>query len=99
MPSLPLVSKPIRSKLRSWLIVTSLLWAPLLNGPLVSSVFYVGPMLFLSLMDSLPPHMMKKLVGAYFSVVENSLASTYMLTPRQVVTLSSIQESHDRIFC
>ena len=38
---------------------------------------------------SAAPHMMKKFAGAYFSVVENSLASTYMLTPRQVAILSS----------
>ena len=40
------------------------------------------------------PHMMKKLVGAYFNVVENNLVSSYMLTPRQVAIISSTREPH-----
>ena len=54
----------------------------------MSSVFYVGPMIF-SLNDGfVAPQMMKK----------NSLASNYMLTPIQVAILSSTQEPHAEDF-
>ena len=36
--------------------------------------------------------MMQKLAGAYFNVVENSLVSSYMLTPRQIAILSSTRK-------
>lgn len=42
--------------------------------------------------------MMKKLAEAYFNVVEKSLASSYMLTPRQVSILSSTWEPHAQDF-
>ena len=42
--------------------------------------------------------MMKKLAGAYFSVVEKSLASSHMLTPRQVAILCSTREPHAQNF-
>ena len=42
--------------------------------------------------------MIKKLAGAYFSVVEKSFASSYMLTPRQVSILSSTREPHAQDF-
>ena len=48
--------------------------------------------------EPVAPYMMKKLVGAYFSVVEKSLASSYMLTPRQVAFLSSTREPHAQDF-
>ena len=44
------------------------------------------------------PHMMKKLAGAYFNVVEKSLASNYMLTLRQVATLGSSRDPHVQDF-
>ena len=42
--------------------------------------------------------MIKNLAGAYFSVVEKSLASSYILTPRQVAILSSTREPHAQDF-
>ena len=52
-----------------------------------------------SLHDELAaPHMMEKLARAYFNVVEKTLVSSYMLTPRQVVILSSTRESHAQDF-
>ena len=44
------------------------------------------------------PHMIQKLAGAYFNVVENNLVSSYMVTPRQVVILSSTREPHAQDF-
>ena len=44
------------------------------------------------------PQMMKMLNGAYFNVVKNSLAPTYMLTPRQVAILCSTKEPHTQDF-
>ena len=48
--------------------------------------------------ESAAPHMMKKLAGAYFNVVEKSLASNYMLTLRQVATLGSSRDPHVQDF-
>ena len=44
------------------------------------------------------PRMMKTLAGAYFSVIKNSLASTYMLTLRQVAISCSTREPHAQDF-
>ena len=47
---------------------------------------------------SAAPHMMKKLAGAYFNVVENSLVSSYMLTLKKLSSLALLRNHMHKIF-